>query len=491
MTQPQKLLIGAGVAAALIGAFFALRPKPVEVQALSPRSLKAMPTLARIEITTAKESKPDAMRSEDAGQPSPTITLARVQGTWRMVSPRDSELSELFLRDLVGAFDKDLGADDIPVSPTRAQEVGLSEDRKTVVRFILEGQEQPAQTLILGDAFTPPGTRARRTYVKYPEDDRIYRLQGDLSFLQRRYADELRSKVLVKLPPESIKKITLQHRGQAPITLERDAERWQHVQTDSPVRIDAQTVDFLINGLTSLSVTKLTDDLKPEEVGLDDPEVTLTVQGDSPIEQPLTLRLSPKRVESEPEPIYYVQRADRPGVYPISRFSGGHLTPDMTRLRDLHPRPIDRDSITGVSFLDMEDGSRKVVLERDGEQWRMTSPVKSDVVDSVQIRALLDYLSNMRIGRYARDGEANGLDEGAQRVEITTTQGPVALLIGGPVQGEQDMVWGKFSDAPMPFVLTKYMMRQFKPALNTLLPPDKLKELGLEAPKSMHEVITP
>lgn len=485
--QPKQLIIGTIIAVALVATYFALRKPTTDIKTLSPKSLAAMPTLERIEIIPAKLDTVDgkgtkANHDDLGGKVADKIVLTREGDTWSMTSPIKAELTSLFLNRMGKVFDQTLGTDDLLVDASRAADYGLSESLQTQVKFYLQGQDKPAQELFVGKELTIPNTSARRTYVKFPGEDRIYRLQADLGFLRQRDAQNIRSKIILELPQKAIKKLTIAHKGQPPIVLERvSKDQWQQLESAEPMPIDTQTVDFILNSLSSLALTEFTDDLKPEEVGLLDPDVTLTIQGDAPVEQPLILSIAKQVKEPDFTSVFYVKRSDRPGVYPISSFNGGHLTPDATRLRHLHPRPIDRDSMREIRFMDTTEGKKdKIVLKFIDEKWQMVEPVKSETIDGVQLKALIDTLSDMRIGRYAREGEATGLDNpDAERVEVITTQGNISLIIGDKLKDDENAYWGKFSDAPMPFLLTKYMIRQFKPALNTLLPPEKLKELGL------------
>lgn len=488
--QPKQLAIGAAIAVALIATFFALRQKPADIKTLTPKTIAAIPDLERIEIIPAKQDTPDGKGSqadngELGGDVPKVITLKHGAQGWRMAEPIDSGLNALFLSRLGQHFQTSIGTDDVTIDPAKAAEYGLSDVYKTHVKLYAKGQDKPAQELFIGKELTIPKTSARRTYIQVPGDERIYRLQASIGFLRQRNANDLRDKIILNLSPKAIKKLTLAHKGQAPIVLERQGQedQWQHVQTSSPVRIDPQTVNFILGSLDSLALTEFSDTLKPEDVGMNDPIMTLTIEGDEePIKTPLTLKIAKQVKEPDFISTYYVQRSDKPGIYPISNFNGGHLTPELNRLRYLHPRPIAKDTIRKVSFLDSDDTKKKVVLTFDGkDKWRMIAPVDSEQLDGVQLKALLDAISDLRIGRYANDGEDSGLDNpDAERVEVGLADGSVvALIIGDKLKDDENAYWGKFSDAPMPFVLTKYMIRQFKPALNTLLPPDKLKALGL------------
>lgn len=478
----KPLIIGLIVGVGLIGAFFALKKPTKNLKALSPKTIQPLADFSRLEIIPSKQSTGADGMGKYAGELSfkgsvpDKIVLEKIQDGWFLTYPFKAPTSDIYNQRLREAFAQIRRSDDIAVPKTQRRHYALTPELRTEIKaFVGKDTSKPALHLFVGKELVVPQTKARRTFVQWPGDDNIYRLQAPLGFVRHRSPDAMRSRTLIRIKPTDISTLTFTHRGEAPITIKQTNQTWSLVTPKIDMKLDQESIGFVLEALKKLTISDFENKLNTKTSGLNDPDMTLTIAGSGTIKQPISLAL--KKVTKKPDftSIYYIQLKGRQDIFSITALKGGHLTPTIDRLRNLYPRPIDEQTVTGITFLNRYK-QKKIVLEKKGENWTMTEPVQSDVVDTLQVGAMLKYLTNMRVGRYVMDAKDTGLDDSAEKVEIRTTKGPVHLLIGAKIPNEKDMYYGKFADVPTPFVLTKYMIRRFKPKLKDMLPPKKVKE---------------
>lgn len=477
----KPLIVGLIVGVGLIGAFFALKKPTKDLKALSPKTIKPITDFSRIVIIPSKQSTGADGMGKYAGELSykgsvpDKIVLEKIQGGWFLTHPFKAPTSDIYNQRLEEAFAQIRRSDDIAVPKTQLRHYALTPELRTEIKAFGKDTTKPALHLFVGKELVVPQTKARRTFVQWPGDDNIYRLQAPLGFVRHRSPDAMRSRTLVRIQPTDITTLTFSHRGKPPITIQQTNKKWSLVTPKIDMKLDQESIGFVLEALKKLTISDFENKLTIKTAGLDDPDMTLTINGTGTVKQPISLAL--KKVTRKPDftSLYYIQLKGRQDVFSITALKGGHLTPTIDRLRNLYPRPIDEASVTGITFLN-RDKQKKIILEKKGDNWTMVEPVQSDTVDTLQVESMLKYLTNMRVGRYITGAQNTGLDDKAEKVEIRTTKGPVHLLIGAKIPNEKDMYYGKFADVPTPFVLTKYMIRRFKPKLKDMLPPNKVKE---------------
>lgn len=455
----KKLIAAVAVLVALLGIYLAIRKDP-------QRTVRADYTagpiegLTRVEITPAAEAPPGAKNT--GGEVPDRIVFARRGDAWWITEPVESPLRDGLAEQLDGLFTKEVRADDLRIPADRAAEYQLTDALAT--RVALFAGDTKALELLVGKQITVERTRAQRTFVKPAGEDRIYRLQAGLGFLNQRDPKSARSKKILDLKSDDVDKITVTHAGQPPLTLSRGEEGEWQLEGDA-MRVEQSAANALEGALRNLQAQAIVDDADPKALGLEPPQVTLTAGGQ-------TLHLG----ASEDQAKFYARRADLPIVYELSRFKHQRLTPTRERLRDLTVRPLERDDIVAIDFA----GEDAVRLERDGEVWKMTAPREVARVDPVQLTGTLDFISKIRASRYVEpDLAAQGLDAASkpERVVIHMKDGSEhVLLLGGKrdidPEGKNYERWAKFADGDEVFVFSKYTQRRFSPKPDSFEPKD-------------------
>ena len=131
--------------------------------------------LERIEIMP-----PDA---EDAPE---LIALERdLDGRWVMVRPLEEALTDDAGGFFEAVFREPIVTDDLVVDAERAPAYDLDDDRAVLIALFGAGDHRPTRELLVGTEIEVPQTGARRTFIKKPGGDSIYRARIPLGHLVR------------------------------------------------------------------------------------------------------------------------------------------------------------------------------------------------------------------------------------------------------------------------------------------------------------------
>lgn len=119
------------------------------------------------------------------------IALERRGEQWWLARPVEAKADPRVAAIFVEFLTTGVGTDDLlhPIDDPEA--FGLGDDRAVHMAAFGVGDSRPAVELLVGDGLEAPATGARRTFVKEPGGDGIYRLQAGLDQLVRLDVDEL------------------------------------------------------------------------------------------------------------------------------------------------------------------------------------------------------------------------------------------------------------------------------------------------------------
>jgi hypothetical protein len=178
--------------------------------------------------------------------PADTVRLSRAGAWWEVNGyPADSGAVARLWRALAESQVGDLVAsnpsnhDRLGVSPDSAWALALEESGGGTLRFLL-GKS---------------GSRFRTAYVRLPENDPVYLLEGDLRGAVARSLPEWRDKTVVRVDTGVVRSIRL-HRAGDDLLLSRSGQGWSLGE----VRPDSATVANLLRELASLRATGFAPD---------------------------------------------------------------------------------------------------------------------------------------------------------------------------------------------------------------------------------------
>ncbi len=181
-----------------------------------------------------------AVRLQGPGGQAP-VELRRVDGGWTVNGFRaDSALVAGFWTSLENA---EVGSM-VASNPDNHSRLGVSQDSTWQVKL-----ELPAgsRTLFVGK----PGSRYGTTYVRLPDEDKVYLLDGNLRTEVTRALDGWRNKRLARVDTASVNRLAVQREGEA-YTLSRADSTWT---LEDGQEADAGTVRSLLGELVRLDAS--------------------------------------------------------------------------------------------------------------------------------------------------------------------------------------------------------------------------------------------
>lgn len=465
------LIVGVG----LIAVYVATEQEPKRMAALSERELPSMPDLTKIEIQTAAESTGPEGMGEYSGPllptqpPVPKIVLERRGSQWWVTSPFEAPASKRYTDRIQSVFSQAHGTDKIPVEQGRLTEQGLSDALRTTVTFHREDPNSAPLTLHVGKEIVLPPMKIRRTFVQWPGDPKVYKLQATLGFLRHRNPLSMRSMVMASIKPEDVTRLRFEYPstpGKSPIEVQREGDGWAFVEPTMSVKPDTGTLNFVLSALNPLSASGMLPDTTPTAFKpTADTVLKVTTKG---AQEPLVLHVRKVPQEIELKSWFEGTLDQREEVFQMTRQRGMQLTPDMGRLRDLRVNPFDPATITRFVTPD-RTRQHMLTFEKSEGTWRMTAPVQAPVSSSPVIDAMIHELATMKVGRYATDSERQRLGDAPQAIQMSGPQGTHTLLIGDLIEGSKEVFVSRYKDVEPMFVVTTYMMRSFLPKIQSVV----------------------
>lgn len=151
-----------------------------------------------------------------------TISLERDGERWTVNGfPADSGAVQRLLDEVPGLRVGEL----VAANPANHPRMGVSDDSAVVVELVVGGD---ARTILVGDA----GRRFGTSYVRAPDADDVYLLEGDLRAHARRGLDQWRNRTMVAIDSAAVARVEVEKDGEA-YALVRGDSAWTFESGDA------------------------------------------------------------------------------------------------------------------------------------------------------------------------------------------------------------------------------------------------------------------
>lgn len=151
-----------------------------------------------------------------------TISLERDGERWTVNGfPADSGAVQRLLDEVPGLRVGEL----VAANPANHPRMGVSDDSAVVVELVVGGD---ARTILVGDA----GRRFGTSYVRVPDADDVYLLEGDLRAHARRGLDQWRNRTMVAIDSAAVVRVEVEKDGEA-YALVRGDSAWTFESGDA------------------------------------------------------------------------------------------------------------------------------------------------------------------------------------------------------------------------------------------------------------------
>jgi hypothetical protein len=223
-----------------------------------------------------------------------------------------------------------------------------------------------------------------------------------------------------ELPVESVTRITLSRRGEAPMVFERHGMDWMQIEPfrypmDRYSMRQLAAVAQQVQVVQRLREADLTDALRDDGLGLNPPEAEIVYEWD---EGSLRLSLGRRGIAGRA----YLRKGEESDITIVRQNlheRALEMSPREWRDRTLFQNvSVEADRITRTL------GNQALVLERDRRRWMMVEPVQTRV-DGEALEALIQLAGGARSAGFLVDQPTDltrfGLARPAAKLTITTT----------------------------------------------------------------------
>ncbi len=191
-----------------------------------------------------------------------------------------------------------------------------------------------ALSIIIGDR----ARGYRQSYVRQPDDDEVYTIQGSLISLAGRSVSDWREKEILTFTRVDITGLEYAY-GDTLLSLARDSAGTWHMGADGPV-IEESAIGGVLSQLAGLRAIGFADDGVADTLEWEPAARVRAVGPGGAVLGDLTL------LQRAEEVGYYVRRGSSPVVYTLSKYTGDQI---LKRESDLLPEPEEAGEAAGVA----------------------------------------------------------------------------------------------------------------------------------------------
>lgn len=378
------------------GAYFVLRA-PEKGQRVGPAPRPVPPIksaeINHIEIVNEKQEK---------------TVLDKATDRWRISSPKDWAADQAAVKTLTDGLEK-LGFGDL-VSTEKAKfgELGVEEGK--AARLTVKNQSTPLADILIGKQVSG------FTMVRPAGKDEVWQASGIFPYQINRPPAGWRDHVIFEAAQNDVDKLTVDAgTSKLVLTKEGDAKgaeaKWKVAEATGDAPRDAGSLDIgLVNGavqtLSTLRATDFADDKKPADVGLDKPQLTLTIEAKG---KAYTLLVG----NTEKDDVY-VKRADDPQIFTVKKYM---LDRAAHRPVDFRDKSLTRAAEADLTEVAITDGGETVTLKNDGKGWKSAG---KPAVEDAKVKPLVSAFEHL-------DGSSFAVEKDPVKTGLKKPQGQVVL----------------------------------------------------------------
>src|ERR1017187_1362295 len=224
-------------------------------------------------------------------------------------------------------------------------------------------------------------TSNQMTMIRLEGKDEVWSTSGLFKYQFDKDTTAWRDKTITSFDEKDAEKLQVTSKNGAKIVLSKPAPRdagpapeWQVVESSVKVEpFDKSVASGMASLLGTWKANDFADSAKPEETGLDTPELTVTVSLKNGKQQ--TALVGKKKGEDD----WYVKLADNPQVFLVKKFNIDRLNKRPIDFRDKTMCNLKSDELTEVAVTHDKDS---FTLAKQGSTWKATKPANFTADDS-------------------------------------------------------------------------------------------------------------
>lgn len=264
-------------------------------------------------------------------------------------------------------------------------------------------------------------------------------------------------KVFADVQADKIDQITVKSASGDRTTVQKQGSGWQLAQPVAMAADEAE-VSGLASNLSSLEVQRVIDEQASDfkQYGLDPAHVEVAFKAGG---KDHTLLLGAKTPTGSD---MYARVPDKPRVFLVSSYLDATFNKSAFDLRDKTILKIDRDKVGRV---EIAAGDRTVTLDKQGADWRVTTPFDARA-DFSAVEGILGRLNSTPMKSIAASDatgkalEEYGLDKPSATIRVTSGSAQAGLAIGK--SAGEGVVYARDVSRPLVFTIDSSLADELK-----------------------------
>lgn len=264
-------------------------------------------------------------------------------------------------------------------------------------------------------------------------------------------------KVFADVQADKIDQITVKSASGDRTTVQKQGSGWQLAQPVAMAADEAE-VSGLASNLSSLEVQRVIDEQASDfkQYGLDPAHVEVAFKAGG---KDHTLLLGAKTPTGSD---MYARVPDKPRVFLVSSYLDATFNKSAFDLRDKTILKIDRDKVGRV---EIAAGDRTVTLDKQGADWRVTTPFDARA-DFSAVEGILGRLNSTPMKSIAASDatgkalEEYGLDKPSATIRVTSGSAQAGLAIGK--SAGEGIVYARDVSRPLVFTIDSSLADELK-----------------------------
>jgi hypothetical protein len=277
MDQQKKLYAAVAVLAVLGGLLFIQRQSEQKEVAQHSISAANLPKIALTEESVQSIDRVVLVKpSAQDGGPSDEIVLVKTgEEAWSMKKPTEAKANASNVKSLLENLTKLSLSELISPSKDEYSRWGVS-DQKGLHASFFKGDES-----VFDVYFGENGSRGQMT--RLGQQDGVYAVKGFSKWLYERDAKGWRDKSMLKFEDKEVVRVEIKNPNGI-FTFDKAGESWtgkhgKQAASAKPIeKFQASKVDDLLRAYKALSAMDFGDGKQPAEVGLSEPQATVTIE---------------------------------------------------------------------------------------------------------------------------------------------------------------------------------------------------------------------
>ncbi len=312
-------------------------------------------------------------------------------------------------------------------------------------------------------------TTNQMTMVRLEGKDEVWSVSGLFKYQFDKDTTAWRDKTITKFEEKDAEKLQLTTKSGAKIVLSKPAPRdagpapeWQVVESSVKVEpFDKTVASGVVSQLANWKANDFADGAKPEETGLDAPELTITVDLKNGKHE--TALVGKKKGDDE----WYVKSADNPQVFLVKKYNLDRLNKRPIEFRDKTLCNLKSDELTEVAVTHDKDS---FTLVKQGSAWKATKPAKFTADDS-KVSTITGAFADWKGQGFAEDDspKATGLAKPSAIIATkSNVKGHACMLKVGSESSEKGVFYVQANGQPDIFTVPKWSLDRILVKLDDL-----------------------